>query len=310
MPSNHIQVYTAIRTSCHIHIKGRLLANAAAVSKSTDNYLKSVWVSFIRAYSRELKHTNISLVIADKRIDLLTDNEGYFEFFSENIISSTPTKKATLEAVVKGKKKILDFELRSFLQDVPLGIISDIDDTILITRVRSFFKLRMLLNTILINPFRRKPIEAAAKYYSRLLADVEGDGPIIYVSNSPWNMNDYLRSFLQFNGFPEGELMLRDFGLQMLRKKKPLQFQNKYLTITRMLMVFPKTKFILIGDSAEKDYDIYTKIQFEYPERVDRIIIIKAGNVKNENRIEQNIGNLQDQSVTVVNGFDELLADL
>ena len=191
--------------------------------------------------------------------------------------------------------------------DIPVGIISDIDDTILMTKVKSFFRIKMLFYTIFVNPFRRKPIENAALFYHKKLASIKGYGPIIYLSNSPWNMYHYLKVFLEFNHFPKGELQLRDFGRQMLKKKPPLTEQNKYVEIEKLLLVFSNTRFILVGDTAEKDFDIYTTINKRHPDRVEEIFLLKTGNRKNEARIKHQINVDAIMDVTLIDKFGELI---
>ena len=307
MVRQHIQVYTSFVTKSHIYIKGRLLANSIPKSRETDSHIRALWVSFRRALTREVKNAVVKLKYGKQEIDLMTDDEGYFEYLT----AVDKVKSASwiqLIAVVGGKTQTLDVQLSKYLESVELGIISDIDDTIMITKVKSLFKLRMLINSVFINPFRRRPIASAAAFYRQELTSIEGKGPIVYISNSPWNMYDYVKAFLTYNGFPKGEIQLRDFGLHMLRKKKPLQFQNKYLEISKVLKVFQNTKFMLVGDSAESDFDIYSKINYEYPGRIDKIVIIKAGNIQNEERITETIGETQEPIFQLVKSFSDLLS--
>jgi len=230
-------------------------------SKDRDGIFTALFKSIKRAYTKEIPNLTIECNIDGHLHQLKTDKEGYFQLFEKVAKHDHNNEIAIISCKIKGKQVQHSITLTNYKFDMPVGIISDIDDTILVTRVKSFFKLRMLINTIFINPFRRKSVNNAAKYYKSKLENEEGTGPIIYVSNSPWNMYAYLRSFLHHNQFPEGELQLRDFGLQMQRKKKPLELQNKYLEVEKTLKIFGKTKFILVGDSAEKDYDIYTKLK-------------------------------------------------
>jgi phosphatidate phosphatase APP1 len=187
-----------------------------------------------------------------------------------------------------------------------LGIISDIDDTILQTKVNGLFKINMIINSVLINPFRRKSVSYAKLFLKQIIKEDQYEKPVIYISNSPWNMFRYLQDFIRHNEFPEGEIQLRDFGLQLIRKKQPTELQTKYIEIELIIKMFEKTKFIMIGDSAEDDFDIYKKISENYPYNVKQIIIINAGNKANEQRITNEILN-SSQNIILLESFKELL---
>ena len=44
-------------------------------------------------------------------------------------------------------------------------------------------------------------------------------------------------------------------------------------TITTSLETYPKRRFILVGDSGEKDAEIYASIARKYPNRINKIYI-------------------------------------
>ena len=258
--------------------------------------------------SWEIKRQDMELRIGEDVYPLKTDHEGYFEFIKPIDPSILESTMIELSSNISNRRYTQSLQLDAYNDDVPLGIISDIDDTILMTKVKSFFRIKMLFYTIFVNPFRRKPIENAALFYHKKLASLKGYGPIIYLSNSPWNMYHYLKVFLEFNHFPKGELQLRDFGRQMLKKKPPLIEQNKYVEIEKLLLVFSNTRFILVGDTAEKDFDIYTTINRKYPDRVEEIFLLKTGNRKNEARIKSQMSVDGTEGVSLVDGFEELLS--
>ena len=97
-------------------------------------------------------------------------------------------------------------------------------------------------------------------------------------------MYNYLKNFLKHNGFPDGIVMLRDMGWQLL-KSKTIEEGNKYREIKKILHTFQKSDFILIGDSGELDFNIYQQILDEHPDRIRRVIINKAGNKEKEEEI-------------------------
>ena len=110
--------------------------------------------------------------------------------------------------------------------------------------------------------------------------------PIFYVSNSPWNLYDMLVDFLKINNIPKGPILLRDFGLQ--GKADILTYKgHKYYEILKILRTYPNLSFILIGDSGEKDADIYLEMTRKFPNRILAIYIRSVNDEKRDERVKQ-----------------------
>lgn len=148
-----------------------------------------------------------------------------------------------------------------------LSVISDIDDTIKISQV---LDRKALLENTLLKDFR--PVPGMAELYRQLAAQ----GAIFhYISASPWQLYPDLQAFLQ-TYFPPGTISLR-----MLRLKDSTGFDfffgnsalHKIETLTHFLQRFPARKFLLIGDSGEKDPEIYAEIRRRFPQQVLAILI-------------------------------------
>jgi len=270
-------------------VKGRILKDSPLLIKPTGIFSSLIY-TVIRAFSREIKFLPVKCIISDITYDVMTDDEGYFEIFENIEAQNLKAGIIEISANYKSRSNKIETPLDDLSSGVPIGIISDIDDTIMVTGVKSFFKIKVILNTLFLNPFRRKPIEAAADAFHLLSNRVNGKGPIIYLSNSPWNLFIYLKTFLEFNSFPEGTLILRDMGWQLL-KSKTIEERNKFIEVEKILVAFSDTNFILIGDTGELDFDIYQALEKKYPFRIEKIILNKAGNRKKEKMLEEYIKN-------------------
>jgi phosphatidate phosphatase APP1 len=128
-------------------------------------------------------------------------------------------------------------------------------------------KLRMLLTVALSNARTRKPFQGVGAFYRALHAGVN---PFFYVSKSPWNLYVPLAEYLELQGLPEGPIFLRNLGLRMPR-------DHKCVAIEAILKAYPKLPFVLIGDSGEKDPEIYREIVRRFPSRI-RVIYIRSVN--------------------------------
>lgn len=148
-----------------------------------------------------------------------------------------------------------------------LSIISDIDDTIKHSHVRN--RKELLTNTFLRN---FQPVPDAAALYQ----DWNAQGANFhYVSSSPWQLHEPLTEFIASAGFPEGSLHLRFFSLRNSRLLSPFVFrpENKARSIRALLQQYPQRKFILIGDSGERDPEIYGNVARRFPHQIERIFI-------------------------------------
>lgn len=148
-----------------------------------------------------------------------------------------------------------------------VSIISDIDDTIKISNVPN--RRALLANTFL-HDFQAVPGMA------ELYRQVAGRGGVFhYVSSSPWQLYSSLAGFLQSEGFPAGPFHLRNLPGRgtTLAELFASRGRNKRRVIERLIRNFPQRKFILVGDSGEKDPVIYSKVARRFREQVLMICI-------------------------------------
>ena len=158
-----------------------------------------------------------------------------------------------------------------------ISVISDIDDTIKISNVHD--KKEMLKNTFL-RDFAPVPGMPA------LYASWEKQGAVFhYVSGSPWQLYVPLKEFLEKNNFPRGFFRFKKFRLKdssSLRFVTMDQFEYKTAEIEKIMNAFPARKFILVGDSGEKDPEVYGHIAGKYKDRIIAIYIRKVADSKSE----------------------------
>ena len=154
-----------------------------------------------------------------------------------------------------------------------IGIISDVDDTILQTFATNLIKVAQL--TFMQNAKMRLAFPGVASFYQALQAGVDGrqDNPIFYVSSSPWNLYDLLTEFMALHDIPAGPLCLRDLGIDADKFITTGHGSHKVEHIEQILDTYPDLSFVLIGDSGQKDPEVYAKIARRYPERILAIYI-------------------------------------
>ncbi len=202
--------------------------------------------------------------------------------FSELIIDD----RKIIQDLVKKKRVSCQVKLRKndtrkysgFITFIPrkgVSVISDIDDTIKISNV--LHRKELIKNTF-IRDFR--PVKGLSSLYDRW----RKKGALFhYVSGSPWQLYLPVSRFLEDSGFPRGFFFLKPFRLKpsaIYHFIKADQLKYKTGIITGIIRKFPGRRYILVGDSGEKDPEVYSRIARRYP---DKILFILIRNVTNQN---------------------------
>ena len=320
-PLQIIAFYT-YGTNTHLYARGRALEdeNINLSAKSPWKLLLNTWRRFD---TDKVGNSPVSLVLPDgTTFDAMTDEDGFFlidaqhtslEPFanSEGWVPYEIYYSAVEQSKRVKKENRFPGEFLIPSEKAEFGVISDIDDTILHTGVVSSLKWQVLKNTIFKRPEKRIPLEGAATFLSLLHAGGNGSSanPIFYVSHSPWNLYRYLLFFLEKNNFPKGPILLRTFRSFLLRKKsREKEKPQKQKEILNILRTYPDMPFILIGDSGERDADIYIEIAETHPNRVLAIYMRSVRHRKRHLRVKGLFENYKTTPVLLAKDSDELIA--
>ena len=174
-----------------------------------------------------------------------------------------------------------------------LGVISDIDDTIIETGITGGIRplLRNLRRVLAELPDERLAVPGSDAFYGALgggnvlgAQDAHpGDRlrathrPFFYISSSPWNLFSYLVSFQKSRGLPLGPLMLRDWGFDSETLGSASHGAHKVRALKAILAAYPDMRFALIGDDTQGDLTAYGDIVADHPHRIAAIFIRSAG---------------------------------
>ena len=155
-----------------------------------------------------------------------------------------------------------------FVEDTGWSVISDIDDTIKISEVRD--RDALLRNTFC-RPF--KPVPGMSEVY-REWASSRG-ARFHYVTASPWQLYLPLSEFTRSNDFPAGTFHMKQFRAKDTSVFSLFTSPERYKpgVIEPLLRQFPKRQFVLVGDSGEKDPEIYGALARKFPNQVRRMYI-------------------------------------
>lgn len=241
-----------------------------------------------RYMSTSLPEVKVGIQFHGQNHLVTTDELG---FFHTTIDLTQPVNpgwyeiKFTIEdCKISGEVLVVD-------HNVPFGVISDIDDTVLISHATQLLrKLRLILTK---NAKTRLPFPGVKNFYCALAGD-ELANPIFYVSSSEWNLYDFLIDFFETRELPKGPFLLQRFksGLKELINSGGGTHMHKQEKIEDLMEFYPNLPFVLIGDSGQRDPEIYASIVEKYPTRVKAIYIRSIRNKKPNQAIEKKVNNI------------------
>lgn len=273
-----ITPYRSYGTTQALFLRGRVLEDEdLAVAGEHDSAWRHLLSMYKRLESDEVPGARVRARAGSHAAEAVTDEEGYFEIRLDQ--SGPPSPRLWHEVELELLEPRVETEVRATGQVlVPpptarFGVISDIDDTVMWTNTAD--KLRMARLVFLNNVRTRLPFKGVAAFYRALQAGAGGaeQNPIFYVSSSPWNLYDLLEEFFELHGLPPGPILLRDIGITRHALYAEGHEGHKLARIAPILERYPQLPFILIGDTSQKDPEIYREVVRAYPQRVLAVYI-------------------------------------
>lgn len=148
-----------------------------------------------------------------------------------------------------------------------VSVVSDIDDTIKVTGVGD---RRVVLQNTFLRTF--EPVPGMPELYRRWAA---AGAVFHYVTASPWQLYAPLDEFRAAAGFPAGS-----FEMQLFRFKDRTALnlltapdELKRPAIEALLTTWPERRFVCVGDSGQRDPEMYAGLARKHPEQILRIFI-------------------------------------
>jgi hypothetical protein len=156
-----------------------------------------------------------------------------------------------------------------------LSLISDIDDTIKVTNIPA--GRAMIIENTFYRPF--VAVAGMAERYRGL-----GDETAFhYVSGGPWQLYRPLAQFITTAGYPQGSFHMKSVRKNLLTPGSwqdlsklaggAATTEQKLTQISDIIGHFPQRRFILVGDSGERDPEVYREIRDRFPRQIEAVWI-------------------------------------
>lgn len=264
-----IVVYPGYGDARRFVVEGRVIE--ARTAPQAGAWWNTLWRNTRQLMNDERKGVPVEVQIAAQRWSVVTDNEGYFRVEQELHRLPPGWHEATASSASEGAHGAGRVLITS--PNNTLGIISDIDDTILISGVTT--PVTLLANTFLKSPQERLAVPGMATLYRQLLQRNPQPEwtPVIYLSASPRQLHTNIETFLREQQFPDGVLITKKVTDDASSEPWLDQFAYKTAKIEDIFARLPHVKFILVGDDGERDPEIYDAIRRRHPQRVADVFI-------------------------------------
>ncbi len=235
---------------------------------------------------KPLENVEIKLKFKNTEVTTKTLADGYFRFtipFSEKLESGWHSYEVTCKLYDYGVVQISEL-LKPFESKV--AVISDIDDTFLVSHSGNFLKKLYVL--LLKNINKRKVFDDVVPYYQALSkAGQENDtdsNSFFYVSSSEWNLYEFIDSFARLHELPKAVIKLKKIktGISDFLFTGRGSHDHKFEKIKDIIMFYPKLEYVLLGDDSQKDPYLYERIVKIFPQNIKAIYIRQTSRRKKQ----------------------------
>lgn len=246
-----------------VRVLGRVLIVPQSKPKSNGEYASvRGWRSFAAV---PVAFARVTITIDGESHDVVADRGGVLDSV---LPAHLEPGWQTISVAVEGGEAV---DARVFIvgSDVRFGIVSDVDDTVMVTALPR--PLLAAWNSFVVDEHARQPVPGMAVLLERLSREHPGS-PVIYLSTGAWNVAPTLIRFLHRHLYPSGAILLTDWGPTHDRWFRSGQ-DHKKTNLRRLASEFPDIRWLLVGDDGQHDDEIYTGFAIEHPANVAAVAI-------------------------------------
>ncbi len=288
----HVVVYRGFVADDIARVRVRVMEAPELPGDSRIPYWEVAQANLRRHAALRIVGAEVELRIGKHRATEVTDNHGYANFSLPvpDLRVGWHKAHAVIAPIEDGETASGTGRVVKPSLKAPFLVISDIDDTILLTGLTE--GVAMVARTVLREASQRAAIPGMASLYRGLARGIptragnrKPEPTFFYVSTGSWSFYPMLQEFMQLRGFPQGPMFLTDWGPteRYLRRSGA---EHKRTAIRRLIEAYPSMAFVMVGDSGQRDALTYEEMAREFPGRVRLIIIRQVGDDDEERNIE------------------------
>ncbi len=279
----HVVAYRGFVANDLAKVRVRVLESPELPGDNRIPYWETVQSNLRRFAALPIVGVEVELRIGKHSAKEVTDNHGFANFSLPvpNLRVGWHDTEAVTTPLEGGESASCTGRVIKPSLKAPFLVVSDIDDTILLTGLTE--GVAMLTRTLLRDANQRTAIPGMSSLYrglARGLANRAGnrnpEPTFFYVSTGTWSFYPLLQQFVQLRAFPQGPMFLTDWGPTERRLRRS-GAEHKRTAIRRLFEAYPDMQFVLIGDSGQRDPLTYEEMAREFPGRVKLIVIRQVG---------------------------------
>ena len=150
-----------------------------------------------------------------------------------------------------------------------LGVVCDIDDTVMVTNVPRMFIAGW--NLLVKNASNREAVPGMPELLAQVHA-AHPQAPLVFLSTGAGNAVPTLRSFFKKHAIPNAPMLMTDWGPTNTGWFRS-GIEHKRTELRRLLIDLPEVTWLLIGDDGQHDLLIYSEVVREHSDRVAAVAI-------------------------------------
>jgi phosphatidate phosphatase APP1 len=274
-----LELYRGYGNPERLHLTGRAVEATKGPPKAERPRLRhDLGRIYRKLAARPIAGAVVQVTRGTARTELVADENGFFEGWVDNAAAPDDALWHSLEVTLLEPPVEPPLTRQGRCLVAPpsarVVLISDIDDTVMFTGVAS--KLKMLWRLFAKPAESRVAFPGVAALYRAFHGGPDGarDNPILYVSRGPWSLYRVLDEFFELHGIPIGPVLyLRDWGISFHHPLPRRQERHKHELIEAMLEVYDTLPFVLVGDSGQRDPEIYAELAAAHPQRIQAVYI-------------------------------------
>jgi phosphatidate phosphatase APP1 len=248
-----------------VRVLGRVLLSPPGVSDAGERSVRG-WRHFVSA---KLAGVPVTVQVGGVRHVAQSGRGGYIDTVVPVLL---PPGWSTAVLSVPGSPDAVA-PLRVVGSEERLGVITDIDDTVLVTALPR--PLLAFWNTFVRHEESRRPVPGTTELFAALTRHAP-DALVVYVSTGAWNVAPALQRFLRRRRLPPGPMLLTDWGPTPEGWFRSGQ-DHKRATFRRLIDDLPQLRWVLVGDDGQHDPQLYSELVWARPDKVRLVAIRRLG---------------------------------
>ena len=296
-----IKVYRGYVNDEEIIVFGHVFRSRAPGSFALETTgLRHAW-SVVRMFRLDpVANAAVTFVFRDWEVTTKTAQDGYFRFnlpYTASLESGWHPYGVRCQV---GDTRVEEAGELLKPYDSKLGIISDIDDTFLISYSNRV--LKKLYVMLFRNVNRRKIFDEVVDHY-KALSSAGQDSPkasnaFFFVSSSEWNLYSLITRFAQLHELPKAVIKLKKIKTSLLDffASGRGNHDHKFIKIKDIMTFYPQLTYVLLGDDSQQDPYLYERVCKQFPRNV-RAIYIRQTSARRKPKVIEVLQNIESLNV-------------